>query len=869
MKYIRHKPPKLALRFFRWYCRPDRLEELEGDIEEFFYLRLENGEPLWKANLFFYWNVLLCFKSYSKSKNQKTTLMTSLFKSYFKIAIRHSWKNRGSVAINIVGLGLALSMCVFVYMIHAYNLEFDSFYKNTDNLYRLHAITEQSGEERRNEFSPIALDYRLRNQISNITEVSSYYIQSSQVKKGNEFFSETVAIVSADFPNMFELPLWYGSFSEFGDLPLVFLTKPVALKYFGNRSALGQRLSLLLSKDQRVEVTVGGVFEKIPLNSSFRFEILMKQADYVRAVDINPHDWSSNFFPSQYLKLPSSKRASILANINKSISLQNEGNKLTKVKRFELVPFAKPQPSDLVENVSYVNSRIRPEGLIIFSVLALMVFLTACFNLANTSIALISRRLKEIGVRKTLGSGSRQILFQFLLEMGIISSLAFIIAISTANLTSQAIMGTFGASFFLEDIDLTNVILFVSGFLLFTTLVAGLLPALYAWKFQPIDIMRRTAKLRGIGSLNKVLTVSQYSFSIIVLVTGITFWQNSDFLNKLDLGYQTEGIFNLPVDNEYFEELRQEIDQIPGVVTVGATNHIGDFGKYSKKVQFQLPKDTSSATVRFHKVGDKYLEVMKVEINSGRGFLEESKSDQDKILVSQSLVDEFFDGQNVINKVVKINDERKTIIGVTIDIIDDVVKAAELLPTVIALSEKSEYEHLIVKASNRDLDQVENTLKSIWSKHIDQPFAGVRQKDLALGTSGEDSKVLQKIFLSMAILSGFLSIVGIFSLAQLDVSKRMKEISIRKVLGASFNELLLTINKSFAITLSIALLLGSTLGYLISYQVLNMMYKYHVQPSISISLLSGTIVILFSILTISSVVRSPVRSNLVHGLRDE
>ncbi|MBO3699271.1 ABC transporter permease [Roseivirga sp. E12] len=869
MKRIKHKPPQLALRFFRWYCRPDRLEELEGDIEEFFYLRLENGEPLWKANLFFYWNVLLCFKSYSKSKNTKTTLMTSLFKSYFKIALRHSWKNKGSVAINIIGLGLALSMCVFVFMIHAYNLEFDSFYKNTDDLYRIHAITEQSGEERRNEFSPVALDYQLRNQVSDITQVSSYYVDNGQVKKDTEFFSETVAIVSTDFPDMFELPLWYGSFSEFGNLPLVFLTKPVAQKYFGNRSALGEKFTLLLSKDKRLEVTVGGVLEKLPLNSSFRFGIMINQLDYMRSMDINPNDWSNGFFPGQYVKLPSSQKPSVLANINKSIPLQNDGNKLTKVKRFELIPFSTAKPSDLTENVSYVNSRIRPEGLIIFSVLALMVFLIACFNFANTSIALISRRLKEIGVRKTLGSGSRQILVQFLLEMGITNSLAFIVAISTANLTSKAIMGPFGASFLLEDINLTSVILFVSGFLLFTTLVAGLLPALYAWKFQPVAIMRRTAKLKGVGSINKVLTVSQYSFSIILLVTGITFWQNSDFLNKLDLGYRTEGIIDLPIDSEYFEELRQEIDQIPGVVTAGATNHIGDFGRYSKKVQFQLPEDTSSATVRFHNVGNRYLEVMEIEINSGRGFIEESKSDQDKILVSQSLVEEFFDGQDAINQVVKINGERKTIIGVTIDIIDDVVKAAELLPTVIALYEKSEYEHLVVKVSSRDLSKVESSLKSIWSKYIDEPYAGVRQKDFALGTSGEDSKVLQKIFLSMAILSGFLSIAGIFSLAQLNVSKRIKEISIRKVLGASFKELLLTINKSFAITLSIALLLGSTLGYVISDQVLNAMYKYHVESSISISLLCGIAVIMVSIFTISSVVRTPIRSSLVHGLRDE
>lgn len=796
-------------------------------------------------------------------------MMTSLFKSYFKLALRHSWKNKGPVTINVMGLGLALSMCVFVYILHAYNIEFDSFYKDTQDLYRVHAITEQNGEERRNEFSPLALDYKLRNDISGIDQVSSYSIRNLKIKRENDFFSETVGIASADLPEMFELPLLSGSFDRFGELPMVYLTQPTATKYFGNEVALGEKLTLYLSDSSRLEATVGGVFEKIPLNTTFSFELLMSQQDYNRTLGLDANDWSAQRFTGHYLKLTAGKKEQIAADVAQTVPLQNESNKLVKIKRFELIPFAAPFPSDIIDGASYVNRRLRPEALIIFTTLAVIVFLTACFNLANTSIALIARRLKEIGVRKTLGSGSRQILVQFLMEMGIVSAFAFIIAMSTANLTSKTIMGLFGAKFMLQDVDLTGVILFVVGFLLFTTLVAGLLPALYAWKFQPEAIMRKSVKLKGINWLNKFLTVAQYSFTIIVLITGITFWQNSNFLDELDLGYKTEGVINLPVDNRYFKELRQEIDQIPGVITAGAANHIGDFGRYSGKVQFQLFSDTASHSVRFHGVGDSYLGVMEVKINSGRGFIENAGSDRDKILVSQSLVDEFFEGQDVVNQVVKINGERKTIIGVTIDIIDDVVKAAQLLPTVMALSGIEEKEHLIVKVSGRDLNEVEDQLKSIWSKHVDEPYAGVHQKDFAFGPLGRDSKNLQKIFLAMAVLSAFLSIVGIFSLAQINVARRIKEISIRKVLGASFKELLLTINRSFTLILLIALVLGSALGYLISDQVLGLIYKYHAAASVPVSLLSGAFVVLLSLIIIAKVVLTPANANPVYGLRDD
>lgn len=793
--------------------------------------------------------------------------MTSLFKSYFKLALRHSWKNKWPVTINVMGLGLALSMCMFVYMLYAYNFEFDNFYQDTEDVYRLHSITEQNGEERRNEVSPVALDYSLRNEISGINEVSSYFTESIKVKHENNFFTESVGVVSVDFVEMFDLPLSYGSFDQFGKLPLVYLTQPLATRYFGTNVALGEELTLMLSKDVKLEVIVGGIFDKIPQNSSFRFDMMLSQGDYLNSLNIDANDWSIRRLVGHYVQLTPPQQERVMDDVSSYIPLQNEKNKEFLVKRFELIPFATAPPTNLILAKRFVNSRINASALIIFTVLAFLVFLTACFNLANTSIALISRRLKEIGVRKTLGSGSGQILVQFLMEMGVISLLAFIIAISTANYTSKVITGMFSGGFGLQDLDLTGMILFVVGFLVFTTLVAGLLPALYAWKFQPVAIMRKSVKLKGIGWVNKALTLAQYSFSIIVLVTGITFWQNTDFLDELPLGYEKERIFNLPVESQYFETLRQEIDQIPGVTTAGAANHIGDFGRYSDKVQFQQQGDTSSHTVRFHGVGERYLEVMEVEITSGRGFIKDAASDQDKILVSQSLVDQFFNGEDPINQVVKINGERKTIVGITIDIIDDVVKAAELLPTVMALSQTNE--HLVVKVSHQDLQGVESQLKTIWSKHIDEPYSGVLQKDFALGTSGQDSKTLQKIFLAMAILAGFLSMVGIFSLAKLNVAKRIKEMSIRKVLGASMKELLLTINKSFTVILLIAMTLGSVLGYVISNAVLGVIYKYHVQPSLLTSLMSGAFVVVLSLIIISNVARVSANSNPIRGLSDE
>ena len=186
---------------------------------------------------------------------------------------------------------------------------------------------------------------------------------------------------------------------------------------------------------------------------------------------------------------------------------------------------------------------------------------------------------------------------------------------------------------------------------------------------------------------------------------------------------------------------------------------------------------------------------------------------------------------------------------------------SELSPSVFRLEETTRFTHLIVKTSSEDLSGVESSLKGIWSEHIDQPYNGILQSDLALGDAGRDTRNLQKIFLTMALLGGFLSIVGIFSLAKLNVAKRVKEISVRKVLGASIRELLYSINRSFVIVLLVAMVIGCGLGYFISDAVLGLIYKYYIDVSGVAVALCGVAIILLSLFAITSAILSPARAN--------
>ena len=861
-------PPKLAISLFRWYCRPDRLEELEGDLGEFFERRIEGGDPLWKAKLFFWWNVLRCARSYSVKRTSKPLIMLPLFKSYFRLALRHSWKNKWSVMINVLGLGAALSMCIFVYSIYAFNIEFDTFYEGVDDVYRVYSMTYENERARRNDLSPGPLDYVLRNEISGIKQVASYLDEGTSIQIGNEYFSESVGIVSDDFFEMFKVPLWYGSFEEINQSS-IYLTKETAKRLFGNEVALGKELTLYLGSDNKVELKVAGVLERIPENTSFQATVFISESIYLATRKIDPNDWERRYYMSHYVRTTPQHLSTIEKQLDSYLPQQNESHKSLKMTEFQMAPFLSPIHSFKEVERANTNRRLRREPLMIFTVLAALIFFVACFNLTNSSIAMIASRLIEIGVRKTLGSENHKILIQFFMEMGIVCSLSLVIGISLVNTVSGAILGLFGSSFPIQDVNIGGIILFLVVFLLFTTIIAGIMPALYAWKFQPIAIMRKSVKLRGVGFINKALTVAQYVFSIAVLTAAISFSNNVEFLDDLDPGYANDDIYVLEFDNkEFYEPVKQKVEQIAGITTSGAHGHIQVVWRSGRTKLLEI--DTSSYELSTYVVDHSYLELMEIPVVRGRSFIQNSDAEvANSVIVNQEFVDRYFEGRDPINQKVKIAEVPKTIVGVVPNLVQDVYQDAEDKPIAFLPKNDPSYRYLIAKVNNGQKDEIESAFKSIWAETVDKPFDGSWQKDLAYGSAANDSNNLKKIFFYMAVLGCLLSIAGIFSLSKLNIAKRKKEISIRKVLGSSLNQLLVTLNKSFIVVLIISVTLGSIIGFLISDKVLGLIYKHYESASPVISLLIGLSIGAIAILIIISSILAPARTNPVAGLRNE
>ncbi len=857
-------PPRRALRFFRWYCRPDRLEELEGDLWEMHDKRQQQQISKLSLQLRFWWDVVRCFKMYSVKKTQ-LGMNLSLYRSYLKVAIRNSRKNLGPVAFNIIGLGLSLGFCITVYTLHAFNIEFDTDKENVDDVYRLHSIRFFNDEEHRYELAPIPYTSKLENEFADIQEVTYYEANRGTIQRDQEYFSEYIASARNNFFELFPIELKYGSLAGFDNPSSVYLTEETAEKYYGSESPIGKRLTMFFGTEEGVELQVAGVFESIPLNNSFDFNLLVNHEAVMKAFKTNENSWEQQSNLAIYFRSQNPK--SVVDALNQTIEDQNANQPNWKISRFDAWSFMDPRYTE--DNVEYgpANERVTKTAVIVFTVLAILILGVACFNLANTTMALMARRVKEIGIRKTLGTSKTQLFIQFIFETLVTSFSAFVVAISLADSIGEQIWGLFGASFFLKDISITRFIPFLVAFLLFCTFLAGILPALYAWRFSPSSMLKSNKSLKGVTPLQKTLTVGQYAVSICLMVSAWIFSQNSDYFGSIDLHYNYKDIVMLPLDEtDDYEVVKNELNQLSLIEKViGTTGH---HGTTWEREAFNTDT-TDIEVVSFH-ISPEYLSTMEIDVVEGRDFINNSQAEFDKsIIVNKEFAKRYLSEVGVINYQISVNEQKRNIVGVCDDIIHEIYQDYKPTPMVYIPTPVNEYDIILAKTTNGQTDQLERELQAVWANMFDTPYRGKPQAMVSSFYASRDARNLKVIFTSIAILGSMLSLIGIFSLASLNVSKRTKEISIRKVLGATIRQIMLVINKSFLILLGVALIVGVAVGMLLSEAVLEMIYSFYKTGSLLESIGIGMVVVAVAILFISLAAFRPVTANPSQGLRTE
>jgi putative ABC transport system permease protein len=738
-----------------------------------------------------------------------------MFKNYLIVTFRNLGRNIFFVLINIIGLGLALAVCIVAYLNNKFDADFDKYNVNSEKIFKVEF--ERPVQERPQWYgiTPISLGPVVRNDISGVDEIVRIRMSNSPVKVGEKNFNKRIAWCDTSFFKVFTVKMISGSPTSIGDKNTIFINDELAEIYFGDGDPIGKIISVFSDSEEERTFLVGGVFERLPLNSSFYFQAITSIDNFIEMWKINEHDWQT-WIAGTFLYLSDPSDASTVEQLlQKYIPVQNDARKDFQIEKFRLVPLTKMAHIawDLWSN-SFRRS-LHPAAVGAPPVMAIFILLIACFNFMNTAIAFSSRRLKEIGVRKVAGSKRIQVIMQFMGEYFFLSLLSILLAILFGRyLTSLYSRMWEYLNLNLSFSEIPQLWIYLLLLLILTTLLAGAYPAFYISRFNPVYIFQDKLKIGSRNILSKILLTLQFLISVLALVSGIMFSRNARFQDTIYLGYDKNNIIAVPVRNHsHFVAFRDIIKANPKIRMVGESEeHIGN-SNFSRTIEYQTVKNE----VQMLDIGDDYFATMGLRLLDGREFPPELEltDKESSIIINKKFVEEF-GIQNPVGQRVMMDDTIPlNIVGVMENIYLYGVWS-KIQPMILRRGVNERMRTLAVRASQGDLEEVNHFLEEQWKELVpDNPYAGFFQDDL-MDEARDINKNIKNVYIFLAFIATILSAIGLYTLVSLSIIRRTKEVGIRKVMGASIPRIIRILNREYLIILIIASIGGCMSGYWLS-----------------------------------------------------
>lgn len=779
-------------------------------------------------------------------------------------------KSKLFVFVNIIGLGLALACCIVAYLNYDFATSFDKQHENYDELYAISVYRDQAGASIPFTMVPMPLGLNLKSEIPELKGVSRFHRAGITIKKDENVFNRRMAFVDDDFLDMFTFPILHGDKNAYKELSNVLVSAQTAISLFGREDAVGETLEIVKSDGANLLVTVGGVFEDVQQKSTLQFQLIADFENYHRFFGVEKGDWG-HFLDGVFIQTEDPNVIETApALIQKYAAIQSEARK-----DFQVGGFWLQNMKDLPFNQRDLNGRslgneaLNAAQIMAPGIMALLILLLACFNFTNTAIAMSNKRLKEIGIRKTVGGSRTQLIFQFLGE----NLLLCLLSLGVGFVFALWLVPKYSNMWPNMDLLLSlkenpKLIIFLSGVLLGTALLAGGYPALFVSKFKPVAILRGTLRVGSSSILSKVLLGFQFMISILALICGFAFVQNSTYQKEIDQGYDKESMVVVPLNSPLeAERFKAAIMENPAIQELSLTrDHVG-WGAAVTSI-----KNTGQEyEVTMMNIGLNYAEVAGLSIIDGRGFNEENRQadKENNILVNQKMAAQF-GWENPIGQQVTFRDSiQYNVVGLVKDFFIFGLWD-ELDPMMIRLRDDNELSMVVARVSPEDVQEVKSYMEGKWGELItDRPSDVLIHEQDVLGQARTVNDNIVAIFLFLAVIAVVLSAIGLFTLVSINILSRTKEIGIRKVLGASIGKIGTLINKPFLIIVGIGAIFGALAAYLLTGLLMDMIWKYHMDLNFMSFFLPIFGMLLISLLSISGKVAKAAKRNPVESLRYE
>jgi putative ABC transport system permease protein len=814
-----------------------------------------------------------------------------MLRNYFKITVRNIYKYKIFSFINIFGLTLAITCSIIVIFFVRNELTFDQFHIKADRIYRPYTEFKRMAREGESVHTPFIMGKQLKD---NYPEIESFTILTSffnQVYREDLSFPEEIHIASEDFFNIFTFSAFEGDTKDvLSDPSSIVITREMADKYFGDGNAVNELLRIEIGGINK-DFTVKAVLNNIPANSSIRFNMMISDL-HTKDIFPEPMLTSWNMITGEtYLLVHENTDVEALVPKFSSLVEQMMGDDLQEM---TFAIFLQPL-TDIHLNTDLPEGNVPvsdPKYTLILAGIAILILLIACINFVTLSLGRSFSRAKEIGIRKSTGANRRQIIFQFLGESILMALIALILGLGLAYIILPWFneLAEVNLAF---KLDFQNII-FIISITAFTGFLAGIYPALIISGFKPLDIIKSDLRLgKGNNTLGSILVTGQFALTVFMIACTVIMKDQLNFLQNKNLGFDKEHVVVVPIRvgdakglvdvvKRGMERARlfdNELQGIPEILSTGIASHTFEPGGWTH-IGYNDENDQIK-WFYYNTINEGFIPAMDMKISQGRNFEKESQTDfKRSVIVNETFVRDFELEDPIGDRIPHEPFMDHEIIGVVKDF-HIASLHTKINPLMMAMNveigfsgannvniSSSEVPKLFVRLEGGKIQEGLEYIRTAWDKVFPgEPF-DYSFIDDNLKEQYEREQNLSKVVTSSSLLAIIIGCLGLFGLSALSLSGRLKEISIRKVFGASRVNIFMILSKRFIILLIIAVVIS----FPVTINIMNKWlaefeYKIDIGP-VSL-ILAALISLAVLIISISYQGFSAIRTNPAETLRNE
>ncbi len=799
-----------------------------------------------------------------------------MLKNYVLIALRNLKKYKGFSFINILGLSVGLTCCLLIGIYIQEETSYDTHHENSENIYRFtREFISRDGSTSLHlaNLAPPFAPYMSEYFNGQIDKIGRFGVYGLTVRVGDKVFTEpNFGFADAEIPQILTFEAISGDLVKALEQPgSVVISDEMALKYFGNQDPVGQTLNL----ENQIDLMVRGVYKKMPQKSSYQIDMMADfsiMEGFYGGKESMLGAWGSNNFQTLFTLTPSGSNDEILARMDDFL-IAHIGENAPGFTQLHIQKLTDIHLKSNLSDEQGANSDIT--FIYIFTSIAVLILAIACINYMNLATARSANRAKEVGMRKVFGAGKKHLIWQFLIESILLTLIAVAIAIGFTYVLLPFFRESTGLIMAFDLVQNFDLILIILAAAILVGILAGSYPAFYLSAFRPLKVLKgQLSKGAKSGLLRRVLVVMQFSISVVLIIATLVVYEQLDFLQNSDLGYDKDQMMILSNSDEVYEQyetFKNELMNITGVKAVGGSSRVPS-GQLLDSQGAQAEVDgemlPTEVVIKVISIDDGFIPTYGIDLASGRNLSKDYGTDSTSFILNKKAVEiiGWKDAQDAVGKNMIYSGVRGKVIGVVDDIHFESLQS-EIVP-MIFVNRPNSMRNISIKIEGGNIRSTAEQVEALYAKFSPSTPIAYNFLDERFDSLYQSETQRSQLFSIFSGLAIFLACLGLFGLASFTVSQRGKEISIRKVLGASINQIVNTLSREFIILVVVAMLISAPIAWYFMNDWLSG-YAYRIDLGLLPFVIAGVVALGIAFATISMQTFKAAFANPSERLRDE